>query len=168
MHPNVIRALAQLSKEEGGVADVGDGMGITRFGQTSDWLKRFGFKAPTSVEEANANYLTWMKMFKIDAVLEKSYPLGMVLLDYAVNATEGTAIRVLQTALNALHMHLTIDGVIGPMTLTAIDACDNKDVGRRLTIARQRAFAVQLRSPSQWKFASGWMSRLADMHEELL
>jgi lysozyme family protein len=161
------KVIQSLLLEEGGVADVGDGMGITHFGQTVGWLMRFGFPVPTTTSQAAANYAAWLKLFQFDKVLELNYPLGRAVVDFAVNATESTAIRGLEQALG-----VAVDrGVIGSQVLGALSALSPVEsirVALRLTIQRQRNFAHQLADPTQWKYAGGWMNRLADIYEELL
>ncbi|MBS0237314.1 MAG: TIGR02594 family protein [Proteobacteria bacterium] len=79
-------------------------------------------------------------------------PLALMHFDAAVNHGVGAAIRMLQQAVN-----VTVDGEIGPETLSAID-------GRRLIdliddyaeIRRTRYRAL----PHFWRFGRGWLKRV--------
>ena len=50
----------KILQREGGVADVGDGKGVTRFGQTPEWLETFGLEPPQTRADAAVNYHSWL------------------------------------------------------------------------------------------------------------
>jgi hypothetical protein len=73
--------IERLLDREGGVADVGDGKGITRFGQTPEWLEQFGLPAPTTRAEAAVNYKRWLDLVKLTVVVLPGDDLADILLD---------------------------------------------------------------------------------------
>jgi lysozyme family protein len=79
--------------------------------------------------------------------------------DSAVNHGPAKAIKWLQTAL-----HITVDGIIGPHTLAAMNAMDSDGDSRltRMFILRQRIQfygAIVVSDPTQLRFLSGWLNR---------
>ncbi len=76
------------------------------------------------------------------------------LLDFAVNAGPDRAIRRLQRAVG-----VGMDGVVGPLTLAALEAFGESDV-IMLLLAERIEFLTYLRN---WNDAGkGWMRRIAD------
>jgi lysozyme family protein len=86
--------IERILDHEGGIKDVGDGKGVTRFGQTPGWLSEHGLPKPYTPEEAGINYAVVFERFRIADVIRKDWFVGYVLADMAVHFGEGTAIRV--------------------------------------------------------------------------
>lgn len=108
--------IARILTREGDVADVGDGKGITRYGQTPGWLSQFNFRAPTNATEAAENYAEWMRITKLDQIIaDQPDALADSVIDLAVHSGHVLAIMALQRA-----VHVTADGVIGPVTIGAV------------------------------------------------
>lgn len=155
----VLEAIAdRIIVREGGIADVGDGAGLTSFGQTSAWLAQYGLTAPTSAAEARANYLQVWALTKLSGIAAADDLLADVVLDFAVNAGERVSIRTLQIVLS-----LTADGAWGPQTQAAVDAADRRRLAAKV-LAEQVAHygAVITKNPARAKFAHGWMNRKAE------
>lgn len=159
MSPNVQIVVNRLLKREGGVKDVGDGAGVTRYGQTKVWLEDFGLTAPGSPEQAAANYAAWMAQTKLDAVVDRDVELGDDVVDLAVNTGTQTAIKILQKALGVL-----VDGVIGKDTLAMIAFVDPFHL-RVEVLARDIEYhgaLIEKRPISYAQFAAGWAVRQAN------
>lgn len=156
--------LARVIAREGGIRDVGDGKGTTRFGQTPDWLHQWGFPAPTTVAEAGANYRTWLVRTRLIGVCDFPDALSDAVIDFAVHAGHPLVIRALQRALG-----VTADGIIGPETQEAIDQCDRALVARAVLAARIRYFGRLITdAPDRFaRYAAGWMNRIAVQVESL-
>lgn len=156
--------VSRVMVREGGIADVGDGKGITRFGQTPEWLVQFGLPAPNTVAQAAANYLTWLVRTRLIALCDVADDLADSTIDFAVNAGHPTAIKALQTGLR-----LQADGVIGPETEAAITRADRPRLARLVLAGRMRHYGgIIARDPAKHgKFARGWMNRLAAQIETL-
>lgn len=148
---------------EAGVADVGDGKGVTRYGQTDDWLKEFGFETPRSPAQARANYATWVVRTRLIGVCDYPDALALTVIDLAVNSDHRQAIRMLQRVLR-----VPVDGLLGPETQAAVDQCDRLAVGRQLIADRMRFLAeVMRRKPEKRQFAPAWFDRNAVLVEAL-
>lgn len=94
--------------------------------------------------------------------------LDIAVFDTAVNCGIGTAVLLLQRALNDEDTQpaLKEDGFIGPKTLTAA-ARNPAAIYHYLGIRDQRYLAIIEANPSQAKFRTGWLNRLADLGQTL-
>ncbi len=145
-----------IVREEGGVADVGDGAGLTRWGQTEGWLTHWGLPVPTSRAEAESNYRKWLTLTHLDALCDEEL-LATVVADYAVNAGERPAIRALQRAVGA-----EADGILGPMTVDKLRTVNRREMAL-LVLAERMEYngsVIALHPDRLAKFAKGWAARL--------
>lgn len=156
--------LTRVIAREGGIADVGDGSGLTRFGQTPAWLRTFGFAPPTTADEALANYQTWLVRTRLIGLCDAPDVLADAVIDWAVNAGHTTAIAALQRALG-----VHVDGILGPETQAAIERADRRRIGARVVAAKVRFRGVLIAgNPANYaKFARGWLTRDAEQIEAL-
>ncbi len=151
--------IERLLDHEGGIADVKDGMGVTRFGQTPGWLKRYGLPTPSNRDEAAANYRLWLAITELLPIVAPGDNLADILLDIAVMSDATKAIKALQAVFK-----VPVDGIIGPMTQYALDRADRKQLARDV-IAWDMQFQARLvvNNPTlrlQW--LEGWTNRMAD------
>lgn len=78
-----------------------------------------------------------------------------VLFDFAVNTGRRRAIKLMQQILC-----VTIDGMIGPITIGAINSADGEKTAMQYTLQRIQFYAdLASRRKSQRKFLSGWINR---------
>lgn len=156
--------IARVIAAEGGVADVGDGKGITRFGQTPDWLSRFRLRAPATVVEAAQNYRVWLVRTGLIGVCDYPDSFAHAVIDWAVTSGHAVAIRALQRAVGA-----PVDGIYGPETQTFVDVADRVRVAKRLVADRVRFFGriVTAAPEKHARFCAGWMNRMAAQIEDL-
>lgn len=164
MSANTDQVIARILEAEGGIADVGDGKGVTRFGQTQDWLDRWGFLPPATVADAVVNYELWLHRTRLAEVAEIDVTLGYLTADFAVHSGEDPAIKALQRAVG-----VKADGVIGSVTLGAIQRMDTGKVTRAVLGNRTRLIGDLLASTKvdRRKWARGWCNRLATQIETL-
>jgi lysozyme family protein len=160
MTPNVRSVIDRVLLHEGGVADVGDGKGITRYGQTPDWLAQWSLPVPENAEQARENYATWMDRLGLNVVCDVSLTLGASVVDYAVHSGHGPAVKALQRAFG-----ITADGIIGDETRRFLLASAPSAM-RRLTLGVHAARIEHLGrlitdKPSNAVYAAGWMVRMA-------
>lgn len=163
--PSVQFAIDRILQDEGGIKDVGDGKGVTRFGQTPTWLDDNGFVPPANAADAAVNYAAWMTRFQFDRVSELDRFVGWMLADFAVHSGEREGVKGLQRALGVKD-----DGVLGPITLQAVRvAAGSHLLARKLLSQRMRYVGKLLGSDKtdRRKWAHGWLNRLADHVEEL-
>jgi lysozyme family protein len=149
--------IGKLLDREGGIADVGDGKGVTRFGQTPAWLAQFNLQPPNTREEAAVNYLAWLNLVGLTSIIAVGDGLADILLDVAVMSGHRQAIMALQSALS-----VTADGVLGPKTLAALAGLDRRALTKAI-IAWDMEFEgrIIVNNPARAKDAAGWASRLA-------
>lgn len=137
--------------------DVGDGKGITRFGQTPAWLEDHGFAPPETPEHAAMNYAIWMSRYRLDELATVDPVIGYLVTDDAVHASVGDAVRRLQRCLGVHD-----DGLIGPKTLAAVAAADLARLARHVIAAKWEHRCELLGSMrfDRRKWAKGWGLRM--------
>lgn len=80
-----------------------------------------------------------------------------LLVDYAVHSGPRRAIEELQRVAG-----VTVDGKLGPQTLSAVAVKGAESLRRGVLRARGRFLARLLSDPSQRVFAAGWLNRLME------
>ncbi|MFI9332183.1 glycoside hydrolase family 108 protein [Kitasatospora sp. NPDC052868] len=106
------------------------------YGITEAVARKEGYTGAMSdlpLETAKTIYLDrYWKPLRLEAIAEVSQPLALKLFDTGVNMGIGTAAKFLQRSLNALNQQqadypdMTVDGAIGPKTVTALRAFIDK------------------------------------------
>lgn len=145
---------------EGGVRDVGDGRGVTAFGQTPDWLTRWKLPTPRSRSQAAENYRAWLRESGLSVVCAADDALALLVVDWAIHSGESLAVKALQRQIGVV-----ADGVIGPKTRAAIPETPDARllVALRLLADRMRQQGKLItRRPMNAAYAYGWANRLAD------
>lgn len=88
------------------------------------------------------------------------HPLRLVVFDAAVNSGPGQSLKWLQAELG-----VTVDGVIGPKTLSALTTLDKRALDNLAMALIERRLAF-LRGLSKWRtFGRGWSNRIATLRE---
>lgn len=139
-----------LGHEGGYVNDLNDPGGETKWGISRRAYP--GAAIPNlTVEDAAEIYSSdYLTPLEADNLLDG---VAFQLLDFAVNSGVETAKRQLQRALGVAE-----DGVIGPITLKAINALPESDLIMRLLAAR----LDYLTRLSTWpEYGGGWVRRIA-------
>lgn len=157
--------IRRVLEHEGGVADVGDGKGITRYGQTPSWLSTFNLPAPTNPTEAAENYAAWLAITRLDRVIgDQADDLALVVIDFAVHAGHVTAIRMLQASLG-----VTVDGVLGKQTEAALASMDRERAARHVLAGRleQLGGLISQRPDKNARYALGWLRRIGEQIRQL-
>ncbi len=89
--------------------------------------------------------------------------VALAVFDGAVNMGAKTSIKILQVCLG-----VTPDGVIGPVTLSALENQSEHRVLRNILAQRAVNYMkVILNNPTLWKFSLGWMRRMFSLAEVL-
>lgn len=151
--------IEKVLDREGGITDVGDGKGVTRFGQTPDWLARFHLPVPTDRASAAANYAAWLDAIGFAPLVAPGDSLADILLDVAVMSGEGRAVMLLQAALG-----VAADGALGPRTLAALASVDRRQAARNVVAANMefQGRIITDDPAAHARYAAGWATRLAD------
>lgn len=157
--------IARVIPREGGIKDVGDGKGVTRFGQTPDWLERFGLPLPETPDQAASNYRTWITMTGLIGLCDVDDSLADIAIDIAVHETHERSIRSVQSAIG-----VKPDGHWGPQTSEALSRSD-----RLVAAASVLADAINYlgeiitaRPEKHAKNAKGWMRRRTAQLRQLI
>lgn len=156
---NFDQAFELLLGHEGGYSDhPSDKGGRTRFGVTEAVARAKGYTGDMrdlplqlAKEIYRADY--W------DRIRADELPAGLryVMFDAAVNSGPPQAVKWLQAAIGE-----TVDGIIGPRTLSATRQLDANAL--KLTVLSQRLqFMTNL--PTWPAFGKGWARRIADLME---
>lgn len=151
--------LSRIVEREGGVADVGDGKGVTRYGQTPGWLAEFSLPSPQNANDAILNYSQWLDMTGLSRIVGPvADDLADIVIDIAVMSDHHKGIKALQAALQQFP-----DGVFGPVTAAALARADRKQLARDV-IAWDMQYQGRLITldSTRAKFAAGWANRMAE------
>lgn len=168
------RAIDKVIKREGGLSDVKqDRGGRTKYGITRPVLDeaiRRGLVAPTTtidsltVAEAALIYLElFWKPMRLGEV--NSQAIAGELLDTGVNCGPGTAVKILQRAMQLWDRTIKADGIIGPRTLGCLNQLsrDRKIeilIYRLLNIMQgDRYIDLAYNDPEQMTFLRGWIDK---------
>ena len=147
-------------KHEGGyVNDPKDLGGETKYGITKRFYPDVDIKNLT-VEEAKQIYYDdyWVN----NKVPQMPDNLKHIYFDMCINQGKGTAVKVLQRAVNSKGGDLKVDGGLGPMTIEAINKfkpCDNRTRCYRL----KHYYDLVNKKPEQEKFLFGWFRRALEV-----
>lgn len=158
---NFDQAFQILLTHEGGYADdtaLGDRGGKTRYGVTEAVARTAGYRGDMRelpLELAKQIY----KREYWDAVRADELPTSIryCVFDAAVNSGVGQSIKWLQRAAGVRD-----DGVLGPVTLAAVQQLDASALRMRMLAQRLRLMASL---PSWPAFSRGWVSRVCSLME---
>lgn len=84
--------------------------------------------------------------------------LALVCFDAAVHNGQSTAIRWMQQALK-----VTPDGIMGPKTLAALEACRDDCASEALVAVHAQRIHMMAKLPTWATFGVGWSKRLANL-----
>lgn len=158
----------------GGKKDVGFLIG-TKFGISAPVLKAYLGRNPTIDEMKNLSLETAKSIYKknfwdvnkLDEV--KDQKIANEMFDTATNCGELTAAKFLQRALNLSNLNqfsyknISIDGVIGSQTLSALNNHKHPEEVLKLLNVLQGARYVEIceNNETQEKFMRSWLSRVS-------
>lgn len=96
----------------------------------------------------------WFDQLASDEVAKRVF-------DAAVNMGEGTAVKLLQTAIEgAIGVSVGVDGSWGPRTLSGANACDSGDLTAAFKAARTSHYReIVLKRPSLAVYLQNWLAR---------
>lgn len=156
---NFDQAFRKLLGVEGDYADhPADPGGKTRYGITESVARAAGYRGdmrglPVSLAQTIYRRDYW-EVVRAD---ELPPALRFAVFDAAVNSGARQAIKWLQRATGA-----TVDGVVGPQTITMARAAQ-PDMTMRLMLAYRLKFMTDL--PTWPSFSRGWARRIAEVLE---
>jgi len=156
-----------LLKAEGGYSPKDNTAGQVKYGLTERFLKSIGWSGEVkdiTVDQAKDIYKRefWDK-YRLGSIT--SQRMANLLGHLMVNNGTVTAIKMVQRALNSIGSKVTVDGIIGKVTIGAINAADEASLikalkseaefrYRTLAYARPDIYADDL---------NGWLRRLEEL-----
>lgn len=167
------KAIPVILAHEGGekfTVTKGDKGGATKWGITLATLRLWRGR-PTSTlnvrnltrEEAEKIYRArYWDACRCGEILDQD--VATKIFDVAVNCGPWTSIRIVQGACVSLSGSgpdgCPIDGVMGPITIGAVNACDKGALLSAICeLQRMHYEAIISRDPTQAKFRNGWLKR---------
>lgn len=155
--------IGKVLDDEGGIKDVGDGKGVTRFGMTPQFLSDHGLTPPTTRAEAHTNYAIWLGRIGVTAVIQRDGYVGWLLADMCVHHGATQAVKILQRTLG-----VPDDGKLGPQTINAVPV-NSPHFAKRLVAARVRFYGELLASEAvdRRRWAKGWLNRVSRQIEAI-
>lgn len=152
-------AIAIVLKHEGGyVNDPKDAGGETKYGISKRSYPNVDIKNLT-VEDATAIYYRdWWSAHPYEQMNHDQ--LAAKVFDTAINMGAKRAHRFLQEAANKAGAKLTVDGVIGPLSIKAINALNGDAILDNFRKSQEQYYLDLIAArPSQVKFKNGWIKR---------
>jgi len=147
-------------KHEGGyVNDPTDLGGETKYGITKRFYPDVDIKNLTEDQAKQIYYNDYWVANKVPSMPDN---LKHIYFDMCINQGKGTAVKVLQRAVNSKGGDLKVDGGLGPKTIEAINKykpCDNRTRCYRL----KHYYDLVNKKPEQEKFLFGWFRRALEV-----
>jgi lysozyme family protein len=149
---------ATIDHEGAYVNDLDDTGGETKYGVSQSSYPSLDIKNLT-LEEAKEIYFNdfWIKgkYYEIS-----NRDIAAKIFDLAVNMGVTQANKLIQRALRAAGDQVLEDGIIGPITIAAINKADPTDLLAALKSEAAGYYRLLANSnPSQQKFINGWLNR---------
>lgn len=137
----------------------GDAGGLTKYGIDAASHPGIDIANLTRARAVALYHQEWL-FYRIGLLPDK---IAIAQFDVRVNG--GYAVKWLQRALNAqCSLTLTVDGIMGRMTITAANLCDQDAiVGFFLEERDDRYRSLVRANPNKKKFLSGWLQRDRDL-----
>ena len=160
------RLIPFILKWEGGyVNDKYDKGGATNKGITISTFRHFYGGKMTAEDLKNITDAQWEKIFLVGfwkpfrADDIKSQSIANICVDWAWASGAVTAIKQVQKVLG-----VPVDGIVGDITIDAINKSDAEELFNRLKKARIDFVNTIVRNnPSQARFSRGWVNRINDI-----
>jgi type VI secretion system secreted protein VgrG len=117
--------------------------------------------------EQQAIAIYWQEWLdeKVDAI---PMPARFVYYDDCVNAGRPDATRILQEALVQGGAVLTVDAVLGPVTLVAVAKARADELALRMLELRDKHYElIAERNPSDARYLTGWLNRVGDLRRSI-
>lgn len=163
MKDNFEQCMALVLKEEGGyVNDPHDPGGRTNHGVTQETWEEYVGKSVTEDDMKNLTIQEVIPLYKQnywDRINGDELPDGIdyAVFDFAVNSGVDCAAKFLQSILG-----VKTDGKIGPMTISACETSNSRDVATQVCEKR----LAYLQALPTWAFyQKNWSSRIARVEE---
>ena len=148
-----------LEHEGGYVNDPNDLGGETKYGITKRFYPDVDIKSLTKEDAKDIYKRDYWDKNKIDDLPDN---LKHIFFDMCVNQGRGTAVRVLQRAINSKGGNLTVDGGFGSGTSFAL-AKYTPEVARVRCYRLKHYYDLVNKKPEQERFLFGWYRRALEV-----
>jgi len=151
------KSIEIVLKHEGGYANVThDAGGETKYGISQARYPDIDIKNLTLQEAKNLYFKDYWKRFKIDTLYNQS------IADFALDTVvhHGKGVYILQKALVKSGKPVTMNNIIGPQTIGALNSVSPATYLKNAVEERKNYMrALVVKNPSQGKFLTGWLKR---------
>jgi lysozyme family protein len=154
-----LKAFDYLLKHEGGyVNDSADPGGETRYGISKRSYPNLDIKNLTLDQAKEIYFRDFWQKGRFEQIEDEN--IAIKLFDLGVNMGINQANKLIQRALRATGTQVAEDGIIGPITLTAINKADPTDLLSALKSESAGHYRlIASANPSQKRFIEGWLNR---------
>ena len=134
------------------------------------WVKHFGESKESAIDFYKMPQDKWFKVFKegywdkVRADDFDSFSVAVYVTGMAWGSGPKVAIKTLQQAVNNVsNAGIKVDGVVGPNTIRATNACNEVELFNELLRLREKFFrSIAKPGSKNEKFLKGWLNRLED------
>jgi lysozyme family protein len=154
-----LKAFDYLMYHEGGYSnDPKDAGGETRYGISKRSYPHLDIKILTRDQAKQIYFVDFWIKAKCEQINDEN--LATKFFDLVVHTGIPQAVKLIQRALRATGTQVTEDGIIGPVTLSAINKADSTDLLAALKSESAGYYRLLANAnPSQQKFIQGWLNR---------
>jgi lysozyme family protein len=154
-----LKAFNYLMYHEGGyVKDPADPGGETRYGISKRSYPQLDIKNLTQDQAKQIYFVDFWQKGKYEQIEDEN--IAIKFFDLAVHTGIPQAVRLIQRALRAAGTQVVEDGLIGSITLSAINKADPTDLLAALKSESAGYYRLIVSAnPSQQKFIQGWLQR---------
>jgi lysozyme family protein len=160
-------AIPVIMAHEGGWASDGLDGGGTNFGITFDTLKKIRGASATlsdlrglSADDAASIYR--LAYWPPDLDLVEDQTVATKTFDCCVNMGPRMGVRILQRATHECGFNVRDDGMLGPMTIAAVNSCDPHALVLAMCHEMVAFYRTLVEQDAKYApFLSGWLSRAA-------
>lgn len=153
-------AVEVVLKHEGGyVNNPADPGGETKYGISKRSYPHLDIKNLTKEQATQIYYDDWWQKYRYGEI--KDLAVATKVFDLSVNMGPSAAHRILQRAVNFVSAaELKVDGILGPLTLAAVNAADPEKVLQMMRYkAAEYYHALAKRRAESRVFLLGWLNR---------
>jgi lysozyme family protein len=154
-----LKAFDYLMYHEGGYSNnPQDQGGETKYGISKRSYSKLDIKNLTRDQAKQIYYVDFWTKSKCEDIVDEN--IAVKLFDLAVHSGIQQANRLIQRALRAAGEQVVEDGIIGPITLAAINKADPTDLLAALKSEAAGLYRlIANANPSQQRFIEGWLNR---------
>ena len=163
------KAFMFVLKWEGGYTnDPDDPGGETKYGISKRQYPYLDIKHLTLEQAKDIYYKDYWLKAKCDLISNHCPKAAIMHFNFAVNIGIERSAKFLQKAINRQGFSLTVDGIIGPITLQALSQCNCEWLVDTYTVVTSIFYNKLVNKYKHLtKFYKGWMNRVLDLYQEL-